>query len=101
MPATAMAILSHPFRLTPSGQVATVFQDTPEANAEQVAILALTKTGERPLVPAFGITDPAFRRVEPAELAAGVAAYGPPVTLRRVDVRPLNDSTTAVDVEFE
>lgn len=96
----AASILSHPFRLTPAGQAATVLQDTDEANIEQVAVLALTKLGERPMVPSFGLRDPAFRRIEPGELAAGIAAYGPPVRLKAVDV-VAGDGVTRVDVTFE
>lgn len=95
-----MRLLSHPFRLAPGGAVATVEQGTDDANLEQVAILALTKAGERPMVPGFGITDPAFVGFRTAELVAGVKAWGPPVHIGAVDVTPLTDATTLVRVEL-
>lgn len=93
-------ILSFPFRFTTSGQAATVEQGTEQANREQIAVLCLTVTGERPLAPSFGITDPTFGGVEPSEVIAGVAAHGPDVQI--TDVRVTQDSLTTqrVDIDF-
>lgn len=93
-------ILSFPFRLAGAGAVATVEQASDDANAEQVAVLLLTRTGERPMVPTFGLTDPAFRGIEPGEVAAGLSLYGPPVRLLGVDSHATDDATTAVEVRF-
>lgn len=87
-------ILSHPFRLTAGGAAATVAQDSDTAAVEQVAVLALTQPGERVLVPAFGVHDPAFAGFEVTELAAGIAAYGPPVRLKAVEVTARDDGAT-------
>lgn len=93
-------IISHPFRLGPNGSVVTVEQDSEQADIEQVAVLALTVIGERPLTPGFGITDPAFAGVIPAEIAAGVATFGPPVNVSDVTSSPLSDGQL-VEVTFE
>ena len=93
-------ILSFPFRLAGAGAVATVEQASDEANAEQLAVLLLTRTGERPMVPSFGLTEPAFRGIDPGEVAAGVELYGPPVRLVSVDASPTDDTTTALEVTF-
>lgn len=93
-------IISHPFRLAPGGNVATVEQDTDAANAEQIAVLAMTRAGERPMVPGFGLTDPAFAGFRPAELAAGLKAWGPPVAVGDITSRPADDATELVTVEF-
>lgn len=93
-------IISHPFRLGPGGAVATVEQGTDQANTEQIAVLALTRTGERPLVPGFGVTDPAFIPYRPGELVAGVATWGPSVRISSVDTVPLDDATRRVEVTF-
>lgn len=95
------AILSHPFRLAPSGSVATVEQDTAAADAEQIAVLILTRTGERPLVPAFGISDPVFAELNPAEVLAGIATYGPPVDIESFNARPAGPAGTELVVELE
>lgn len=93
-------IISHPFRLDAGGNVATVEQDTDTADAEQIAVLAMTRAGERPMVPGFGLTDPAFSGLNPGELVAGVKAWGPPVVIGDVTARPADDATELVTVEF-
>lgn len=94
-------ILSHPFRLVANGSVATVEQDSEQADREQIAVLALTVTGERALVPNFGVTDPTFAGFEAAELRAGVATFGPPVTITDVRTTMQPDDTELVEVDFE
>lgn len=95
------AILSHPFRLTPRGTVAVVEQESDVADAEQIGVLVMTVIGERELVPGFGVTDPTFDGFLPGEISAGVAAYGPPVTITDVLVDYVSDSEQAVEVQFE
>ena len=97
-----MDVLSHPFRLGPDGSAVTVLDGGPDANAEAVAVLAMTRKGERVLVPSFGITDPAFAEVDPAELNAGLATFGPEdVTVTGVEVTYPNDRTADVTVVYE
>jgi hypothetical protein len=93
-------IVSHPFRLAANGSIATVEQDSEGGDAEQLAVLALTKLGERAVVPAFGITDPTFEGFAVSEFVAGVAAFGPPVRLADVAVSAVDDSTERVEVHF-
>lgn len=95
-----MRILSHPFRLRPDGSVATVEQETDEAHAEQLACLVLTRLGERDLAPGFGISDPTFAGIEASEIAAGVAAFGPPVDVTDVRETPRDDGRLDVVVTF-
>lgn len=92
-------ILSHPFRLQ-RGRVATVEQQSDAGDAEQIAVLCLTRPGERPLVPGYGLPDPAFSGFEPAELAAAVAMWGPDVTLEAVDVAASGEHAQRVEVQF-
>lgn len=94
-------ILSYPFRLQPNGTVVVVDQDDPAANAEQVAQLVLTRFAERPLSPGFGVTDPTFAGITPTEVVAGLAEYGPPVTVRSVAARPTADNAVTVEIDFE
>jgi hypothetical protein len=82
-----MRLLSHPFRLTPAGDVATVEDGTEDAAAEQAAILILTRKGERTLVPDYGVTDPVFSSLNVAEVAVGLTDYGPQgVALEGIEV---------------
>jgi phage baseplate assembly protein W len=92
--------LSHPFRLTPSGRVATVEQDSDQANGELLAVLVRTETGERPLQPEFGVTDPRFSGVEPTEIAAGIEAFGPDVTISALTVTQADPGTVLVHIDY-
>jgi hypothetical protein len=94
-------ILSHPFRIAGNGVVATVEQTSDQGYAEQLAVLILTEIGERPLAPGFGITDPTFSTLDPADIAAGLTAYGPDIRVVDVRVEYESDSTQLVNVDFE
>lgn len=94
-------ILSHPFRLSLNGSAATVEDGTEAAAAEAVAVLALTLRGERPMCPAFGVSDPAFAGYDAGELAAGLALFGPDgVVIDGVAAAPVNDTTARVTITF-
>lgn len=93
--------LSFPFRLLANGAAAAVEQTSDAGMAEKIAQLILTRPGERELVPGFGVPDPVFGGLSAADLRAGVAAYGPPVTITSVTATPQPDGITqAVSVEF-
>lgn len=95
-----MDLISHPFRLEANGAVATVEDDTDDAYAEGIAVLALTRKGERELAPGFGITDPTFTDLGLAELNVGLADFGPPVEVSVVEVTYPNDTTERVTLAF-
>lgn len=70
-------VLAHPFRL--AGAHLAVVDDSDDTGfAQEIAVLAATRLGERPLVPDFGILDPTFGTVDVAELNRGLALFGPP-----------------------
>lgn len=94
-------ILSHPFRLLANGAAATVEQDTDAGDAEQIAVLILTRRKERPLVSGFGMTDPTFGGFDVGELAAGVTIYGPPRPIADVVVRVDTGDAQIVDVVYQ
>lgn len=93
--------LSFPFRLLPNGQAATVEQNSDEGDREGIVQLALTRIGERQLVPGFGLPDPNFSGFEVTELAAGLAIFGPPVTPTAIDVALEAGDVQRVHLEFE
>ena len=93
-------LLSVPFRLNPSGTIATVDSDSEQADAEQLGVLIATKQGERELAPGFGMPDMTGRGFNTAALVAGVAAYGPAVTVEKVDIVNRGDGTQDVAVSF-
>lgn len=96
-----MELLSHPFRLERNGSAATVTDGSDEANAEGIAILAMTRRGERDLVPEFGIADPTFDAVTIADLNTGLHDYGPTVEVTDVTISYPNDRTQRVELAFD
>lgn len=96
-----MRLLSYPFRLTPAGDVATVEQGTEDEAAEALAVLILTRKGERPLVPDYGVSDPVAQGLNLAEIAAGVLDYGPPgVVIDDVSVTHPTDTLERIELTF-
>lgn len=93
-------ILSHPFRLDAAGRVVTVDQGSDEANAEQLAVLLLTRPGSRPLAPSFGIPDPTFEGVDAGAITAAVGAFGPDVEIRDVTAQDGRPGEQHVLIEF-
>lgn len=97
-----MDVLSHPFRFERNGSAATVREGSVDANAEAVAIVVLTRKGERPMVPTFGVTDPVYRGLDVAEVNAVLSTFGPTdVTVAGVAVDYPTDTTERVILELE
>lgn len=96
-----MDLLSHPFRLKPNGAVAKVEDGTASADAEGLAVMALTRRGERDQLPTFGIPDPVFDTLSVADLNVGLRDYGPELTVVAVDVQQLpNKALERVELTF-
>lgn len=96
-----VAVISHPFRITPSGQVGTVEQDSDEHRAELLTALVLTRQGERDLVPGFGVPDPTFVGIDVAAIEGAAAVFGPEVTVTDVQVTVTGPGSQDVLIEFE
>lgn len=93
-------LIAYPFRVDPGGEIATVEAGSDEQLAQELAVAVLTRTGERSLVPGFGIADPAFIGLDEDALRLHIDLYGPPVDLERVDVAYLSDTAQDVVVHF-
>lgn len=96
-----MDLLSHPFRLESNGDVATVEDGTDAAHAECLAVLALTRRGERTMVPEFGLPDPVFDEVTIADLNVGLLDYGPPIEVTDLEVTEVTETVQRVTVTFD
>lgn len=94
-------LIAHPFRLSGDGSVQTHEQDTDAYLAERIALLVGTQPGERPLVPAFGINDPAFGGLSLTAVQNQVVIYGIPVTITRMEKYINNDGASTYRVTFE
>lgn len=91
-----MRVLSFPFRVR-GGRIVLTDQGSDVQHVELVAVTVLTRKGERPLVPDFGITDPVFNALDQAELRAALATYGPDVDVE-LGVRAVTEDTLAYDL---
>lgn len=93
-------VMSYPFRLRPNGTVATVTQGSDTYKAELIAVLSLTRRGERTLMPGFGMSDPLMVGFSSTELAAQVAKYGPPVQIVDIKQTYIADGSLTAVIEF-
>lgn len=87
-------LISFPFRLDPTGSLATVDQDSDQDVEEHLAIATLTRPGERVTVPTFGVADPVFARFLVSSLQRHCLDFGPDVRIQAVSAR-----LTAADAE--
>jgi len=82
----AVRLISFPFRLDPTGSVATVEQDGDVEIGEHIALAMLTRPGERIQVPTFGVKDPAFSGFELGALQRHLDDFGPRVEVTTVSI---------------
>jgi hypothetical protein len=93
-------LISFPFRLSGSGAVTTRDDADLDYLGEELAQLIRVLPGERELVPAYGMDDPAFSRFDEGMLAEQVDTFGPPVVIDSVTTRFLSDTVQDVVVTF-
>lgn len=94
-------MISFPFRLGPTGAVATVEQGSDTEIEEAIAVAMLTKPGERIQVPAFGVADPAFEGFVLGALQRHLIDFGPDVTVTQVDAKYLDDGRQQVTISWK
>ncbi len=93
-----MQVFSYPFRLTPTGRVATVEQTTEEEAGQLVAGLLQTYRGELPLPIADGHADHVFNRIDVSAIAADMARYYPWISILGLKY---NDADASGKVKME
>lgn len=94
-------VLTFPFAVDNNGVVLTVDSESDECYAQELALLVLTNTGERELVPDYGTNDPAFASFDEVDFLSQVELFGPPVIIKSINTRFTNDSQQTVDIEFD
>lgn len=94
------ALISWPFRIAPNGSAVTRPDDTPEYYAEEIMQMVTTRTGERPLVPGFGVADPTFAYLDPNELAIRCDTYSIPARIVDVETQTIGDGRQDVLVTY-
>lgn len=71
-----MQLLAYPWRLQ-GGAVVTVTQDADSGDVDAIARIALTRHGDLPLVPTYGVPEAAFDELSVAAINATLALHGP------------------------
>jgi hypothetical protein len=93
--------ISFPFRLTPTGSVATVEEGSDAAIDEAIAVLCLTIIGERRMRPTYGVPDPAYAGLYVGDVQVGLDEHGPEgVTVVSVDATPINNTQEVADIRW-
>lgn len=91
--------LSFPFRLTPTGSVATVERGSDAEIEEAIAVLCLTSIGERPMRPTYGVPDPGFNGLHVGDVQVGLDEHGPEgVTVESVTSTPKNNTQEVAEI---
>lgn len=94
-------LIAHPFRLGNDGRVQTYEQDSDAYLAGRIAFVLGCRPGERPLVPAFGVNDPAFDELTLASIQNQMTIFEIPVEITGVERDDVSDSTASYRVTFE
>jgi phage baseplate assembly protein W len=94
---TSVPKLALPLALNAAGAFNTLQQDTPEEVAQCVRVLAMTRPGDRIMVPALGLPDPTFSPIDPATFIQACAQYEPRAIVRATPVQNA-DGSTSLDV---
>jgi hypothetical protein len=93
--------LSFPFRLTPTGSVATVERGSDAEIEEAIAVLVLTTIGERPMRPGFGVPDAAFGGLYVGDVQVGLDEHGPKgVVVLGIETTPKNNTQAVADITW-
>lgn len=92
-------VLAHPFRLA-GAEVAKVEDGSDEGLGQLVAVLVTTRRGERPMVPAFGVSDPVFDSYSVAEVNAALSMFGPAVQVDEIAHAPIDDVSQRAVLTF-
>lgn len=96
----AVALIAFPFRIGPTGSLATVEQNSDTEVDQLLAVALLTAPGERDQVPTFGVADPAFSGFPRGALQRHVIDFGPQVEITEVLINPTMDGREEVVVHW-
>ena len=99
----ANGALSFPFRLTPTGSVATVEAGSDAEADEAIAVLVLTRIGERRMRPNFGIPDPVFAHgLYIGDIQVGLDEHGPAgIKVTSLTTEPKSNTKAVATVLWE
>jgi hypothetical protein len=95
-------LLAFPFAFGPDGAAVTVDDASDDYVEQQLQVIIGTRPGERPMCWPYGISDPAFDEIDPADIQAVLNDYGPyGVTVDGVVATPDTATQTSVVVSWQ
>jgi hypothetical protein len=94
-------MISFPFRMDPTGSIASVDQDSDAEIEEQLALAMLTRPRERITVPTFGVADPAFARFQLGALQRHCLDFGPNVVVKNIETQLLAGDREEVAISWQ
>lgn len=94
-----MDCLSFPIKFS-SGQIKTLQRGSFEYYRQILTLSILTEIGEHPITPDFGVLDPAFISIEPADFILNAARYLPEVEITNINPNLRNDGSLSVEFDF-
>lgn len=98
----AQGIIAFPFRYAPNGELVTIPDGSDAEINQHIAMLLLTRVGERMLVPQFGIPDPAFAGIDMSDVQAGLNTFGPAgITVRELDPEDFTDDKSRIRIGWD
>lgn len=83
---TTVRLMAFPFRIDGAGAVVTVEQGSDAYIEQQIALAMLVRPGERPTVPTFGVSDPAFAGFEQGVLQRHLDDFEPGVEINTLQI---------------
>lgn len=95
-----MDVLAFPFSFKTSGRAAVVEQNSDLHAAQQISQFVQTRIGELRLAPTYGIEDPEFRGIDPAEILVGTGLFHPSVQIVDINSKYQDDGVQALTVSF-
>ena len=93
------ATLAHPFRLDAAGSAAIVPQGGKRHALEIVRHIVSCRTGERPLAPEWGISDPLADGIDEPDIRAAIDLCEPDIVVSGVTLTPRDG--TDIDIVID
>jgi hypothetical protein len=95
--------IAFPFKITGASEVATVPYGSDAEVEQAIAVLVLTRLGERPMEPDFGTPDPMMGEITASDIQVGLDSYGPDdIVIASVTSSPSphNENTSIAHVDW-
>lgn len=93
--------IAFPFRITGASTVATVPYGSDAEVEQAIAVLVLTRLGERPMEPEFGTPDPLMAGLTASDIQVGLASYGPDgIVIASVTATPKTENMSIAHVDW-